>query len=96
MSAAQTVSIPVEPIPIDVDTLPLLVLMVIATSKPGRWDDVGLSRLFDIRPSVARSVLDDLVDWGMIYSHGLMGYTVTGRGLDNVRVYMPGAEIPKA
>lgn len=88
--------IPIEPIPIDDDTLPLLVLMVIGTTEPGRWDDVSLSRLFDVKPSQAKAVLDDLADWGMIYSSGLMGYTISGRGFDNLRIYLPGGTLPKA
>ena len=96
MSAAQTVSISMETLPIDEDTLPLFVLMVMATTQPGRWDDVSLARLFDIKPSTARAVLADLVDMEMIYWTGMMGYTISVRGLNNVRIYLPGNEMPKA
>ena len=85
----------VDMLGIDENTLPLLVLMVIGTTAPGRWDDVSLARLFEIKPSEARAVLNDLEDWGMIYATGIMRYTISYRGTQNLRSYMPGRVVPR-
>ena len=84
----------VYPIKIDKNTLPLLVLMVIGTTAPGRWDDVTIARLFDIPPSEAGCILEDLEDWEMI-NVGLMGCAITYRGTQHLKIYMPGGVVPR-
>ena len=50
--------------------LPLVVLMAIGSTKSGRWDDIRIARAFDVLPSEARQVLNDLEDWGMLWADG--------------------------
>ena len=81
---------------IDPDMLPLVVLMAIGSTKSGRWDDIRIARAFDVLPSEARQVLNDLEDWGMLRADGRENYHITYRGTQNLRVYLPGGIIPKA
>ncbi len=82
--------------PIDPHMLPLAVLMAIGTTDVGLWDDVRIARAFDVLPSEARQVLNDLEDWGMLRADGRENYHITYRGTQNLRVYFPGGIIPKA
>ena len=75
---------------IDGDVLPMVLLMVIGTTRPGRWDDVSLSRLMDMRPSNIRAALIDLEDWGLIRPFGSNSWTATARGTRNIRINLPG------
>lgn len=82
--------------PIDPDMLPLAVLMTIGAGGHAMWDDIRIARAFNVPPSEARQVLNDLEDWGMIRADGRDNYSITYRGAKNLRVYLPGGIIPKA
>ncbi len=75
---------------IDGDVLPMVLLMIIGTTRPGRWDDVSLARLMDKRPSQIRAALIDLDDWGFIQACGSNSWSVTYRGTRSIRTYLPG------
>ena len=81
---------------IDPDMLPLVVLMAIGSTSSGRWEDIRSARAFDVLPSEARQVLNDLEDWGMLWADGREHYHITYRGTQNMRTYLPGGTIPKA
>jgi len=75
---------------IDGDVLPMVLLMIIGTTRPGRWDDVNLARLMDMRPSNIRAALIDLDEWGLIQAWGSNAWSITYRGTQSIRTYLPG------
>jgi len=80
---------------IDEDTLPMVLLMIIGTTRPGRWTDTSLSRLMDETPHSIRGALIDLDDWALIQAFGSNSWTVTARGARTIRTYLPG-KMPRA
>lgn len=80
---------------IDEDTLPMVLLMIVGTTRPGRWTDTSLARLMDEAPRNIRAALIDLDDWALIMAFGSNSWTVTARGARTIRTYLPGA-MPRA
>ena len=74
---------------IDGDVLPMVLLMIIGTTRPGRWDDVSLARLMDKRPSQIRAALIDLDDWGFIQACGSSQHPHISTGQNAHRMRTP-------
>ena len=72
----------------------LMALIHVCHDPPGSLCDVSLSRVLGCRPSIAKGVLDDLYDWGMIQPVGIDTWAATHRGTQNCRIYVP--QTPRA
>ena len=51
---------------------------------------MNLARLMDMRPSQIRAALIDLDEWGLIQACGSNAWSITYRGTQSIRTYLPG------
>ena len=82
--------------PIEHELIPLVVLMVIGTSERRWWGAYDVAWAFEFSETEARMVLNDLEDYGWLYSRDGVEFRVTFRGMQYLRLYMPGRVLPRA
>ena len=82
--------------PIEHELIPLVVLMVIGTSERRWWGAYELASAFEFSETEARMVLNDLEDYGWLHSRDGVEFRVTFRGMQYLRLYMPGRVLPRA
>ena len=82
--------------PIEHELIPLVVLMVIGTSERRWWGAYYVAMAFEFSETEARMVLNDLEDYGWLYSRDGVEFRVTFRGMQYLRLYMPGRVLPRA
>ena len=78
------------------DIMPLLVLMIMGVSEREWWGADDVARCFEISETEARMVLNDLEDYGWSHSRDGVEFRVTFRGMQYLRLYMPGRVLPRA
>lgn len=83
----------------DIDSdeiITLLVLMIMGVSERRWWGAYDVARCFEVSETEARMILNDLEDYGWAHSRDGMEFRVTFRGMQYLRLYMPGRVLPRA
>lgn len=78
------------------DITTLLVLMVMGVSGLRWWSARDVADSFDLTETEARMVLNDLEDYGWTHNRDGEAFRITFRGMQYLRIYMPGQEVPRA